>query len=237
MIENQSSEMSKLRQELKDKEVETRIASKKGDQLVKDLKRQFKLERKRADQLQQKLQEALSENRAKQSFDEMFNASGGYPRRNSGDSSILSHNRSDLESPDYRPPSPSSSTAGLLNEDTLELIERLADVQQEKWLLEEKVRHLEETGGALADDLDIDNLSKELESYRRLDYAGSKAQAQINNTPCNAFATPQETAGSTSAQAQTDVTTAHAEETCSVHELADEGTNRDLIQERRQQLG
>jgi len=26
-------------------------------------------------------------------------------------------------------------------------------VQQEKWLLEEKVRHLEETGGALADDL------------------------------------------------------------------------------------
>ncbi|XP_048580548.1 GRIP1-associated protein 1 [Nematostella vectensis] len=293
MIENQSSEMSKLRQELKDKEVETRIASKKGDQLVKDLKRQFKLERKRADQLQQKLQEALSENRAKQSFDEMFNASGGYPRRNSGDSSILSHNRSDLESPDYRPPSPSSSTAGLLNEDTLELIERLADVQQEKWLLEEKVRHLEETGGALADDLvqkseviqayametkigairgspkqdalssikekvkvtlpfgkskmetkkiqlmleetlmknlqlqkDIDNLSKELESYRRLDYAGSKAQAQINNTPCNASAKPQETAGSTSAQAQTDVTTAHAEETCSVHEPADEGKTR-----------
>lgn len=32
---------------------------------VKDLKRQLKLERKRAEQLQQKLQEALSENRIK----------------------------------------------------------------------------------------------------------------------------------------------------------------------------
>jgi hypothetical protein len=28
---------------------------------------------------------------------------------------------------------------GLLSEDTTDLIERLADVQQEKWLLEEKV--------------------------------------------------------------------------------------------------
>lgn len=32
---------------------------------VKDLKRQLKLERKRGEQLQQKLQEALSENRVK----------------------------------------------------------------------------------------------------------------------------------------------------------------------------
>jgi len=32
---------------------------------VKDLKRQLKLERKRAEQLQQKLQEALTENRVK----------------------------------------------------------------------------------------------------------------------------------------------------------------------------
>lgn len=35
---------------------------------VKDLKRQLKLERKRAEQLQQKLQEALSENRVKPSM-------------------------------------------------------------------------------------------------------------------------------------------------------------------------
>ena len=40
-----------------------------ADFQVKDLKRQVRLERKRADQLQQKLQETLSESRAKQSKD------------------------------------------------------------------------------------------------------------------------------------------------------------------------
>ncbi|KAK3746606.1 hypothetical protein QZH41_014512, partial [Actinostola sp. cb2023] len=193
-IEANDQQIAQLTQELKDKQVENRIAGKKGDQLVKDLKRQYRLERKRADQLQLKLQEALSENRAKQSkmivkrcdgdgkddnlddddndddgnnnenilvldFDELFSSPGQHQRQNSGDSSILSPNRSDIDSPDIRstlpsqPPSPSSSIAGLLSEDTTDLIERLADVQQEKWLLEEKVRHLEDTGGALADDL------------------------------------------------------------------------------------
>ena len=141
-MEEKGQEMDKMRQELKDKEVESRIAGKKGDQLVriclfdcfafrfgscafvilsllltnfsiynrnvhrkivamlckggrditgwggmerevvrlllklsplvsifqlqvKDLKRQLKLERKRAEQLQQKLQEALTENKVK----------------------------------------------------------------------------------------------------------------------------------------------------------------------------
>ncbi|KAK2550953.1 GRIP1-associated protein 1 [Acropora cervicornis] len=50
-MEEKGQEMEKLRLELKDKE-------------VKDLKRQLKLERKRAEQFQQKLQEALSENRS-----------------------------------------------------------------------------------------------------------------------------------------------------------------------------
>ena len=43
------------------------IAGKKGDHLVKDLKRQLKLERKKAEQLQQRLQEVSSENRARES--------------------------------------------------------------------------------------------------------------------------------------------------------------------------
>ena len=38
-----------------------------------------------------------------------------------------------------KPPSPAASTVSMLNDDTTDLIERLADVQQEKWLLEEKV--------------------------------------------------------------------------------------------------
>ncbi|XP_022797500.1 GRIP1-associated protein 1-like [Stylophora pistillata] len=152
-MEEKEQEMEKLRQELKDKEVENKIAGKKGDQLVKDLKRQLKLERKRGEQLQQKLQEATSENRVNTAFEDMF-VGREHQRRNSGDSSIVSPpSRSEVDSPEYRPPSPAASRISMLNDDTTDLIERLADAQQEKWLLEEKVRHLEENGAALAEDL------------------------------------------------------------------------------------
>ena len=39
----------------------------------------------------------------------------------------------------FQPPSPAASTISILNDDTTDLIERLADVQQDKWLLEERV--------------------------------------------------------------------------------------------------
>jgi len=95
----------------------------------------------------------LSENRVKPVFDDLFSPKENQ-RRSSGDSSILSHpSRSEMDSPEFRPPSPAASTMSMLNDDTTELIERLADVQQEKWLLEEKVRHLEENAAALAEDL------------------------------------------------------------------------------------
>ena len=42
----------------------------------------------------------------------------------------------------FQPPSPAASTISMLNDDTTDLIERLADVQQEKWLLEEKVSQI-----------------------------------------------------------------------------------------------
>ncbi|KAJ7379420.1 regulation of modification of synaptic structure, partial [Desmophyllum pertusum] len=150
-MEEKGQEMEKLQLDLKDKEVENKIAGKKGDQLVKDLKRQLKLERKRAEQLQQKLQEALSENRVRPALDDLFSGRENQ-RRNSGDSSSYP-SRSEVDSPEFRPPSPAASTISILNDDTTDLIERLADVQQDKWLLEERVRHLEETGGALAEDL------------------------------------------------------------------------------------
>ncbi|XP_074610636.1 GRIP1-associated protein 1-like isoform X1 [Acropora palmata] len=151
-MEEKGQEMEKLRLELKDKEVENKIAGKKGDQLVKDLKRQLKLERKRAEQFQQKLQEALSENRVRPAVDDLFSPKE-HQRSNSGDSSVLSMSRTDMDSPEFRPPSPTASTVSMLNDDTTDLIERLADVQQEKWQLEEKVRHLEENGAVLAEDL------------------------------------------------------------------------------------
>ena len=42
----------------------------------------------------------------------------------------------------FQPPSPAASTISMLNDDTNDLIERLADAQQDKWLLEEKVHSI-----------------------------------------------------------------------------------------------
>lgn len=63
----QQNVIEKYKQEIKDKDVENVIAGKKGDHLMKDLKRQLKMERKKTEQLQQRLQEACSENRARES--------------------------------------------------------------------------------------------------------------------------------------------------------------------------
>ena len=65
--QEQDGVIEKYKQEIKDKDVENVIAGKKGDHLVKDLKRQLKMERKKNEQLQQRLQEACSENRARES--------------------------------------------------------------------------------------------------------------------------------------------------------------------------
>nr|XP_034959181.1 GRIP1-associated protein 1-like [Zootoca vivipara] len=48
-----------------------------------------------------------------------------------------------------QPPRP----ADLSDEEISELFQRLAEVQQEKWLLEEKVKHLEVSSASMAEDL------------------------------------------------------------------------------------
>lgn len=42
---------------------------------------------------------------------------------------------------------------GFVSEETQGLLARIADLQQEKWQLEERVNHLEMTGSALAEDV------------------------------------------------------------------------------------
>ena len=151
----QLSVIEKFKQEVKDKDVENVIAGKKGDHLVKDLKRQLKLERKKTEQLQQRLQEVCSENRARENFENLFdpNLSKESGRRNSGDSSMLSGSSVTNESQDTKEPSPDSSFSVSVNDETMDLIARVADLQQEKWQLEERVRHLEENCSAMAEDL------------------------------------------------------------------------------------
>lgn len=126
--ELQEAEGRALRQELKDVRDGQRILEKKGSAALKDLKRQLQLERRRADRLQERLQELLTPTRIRSGLEELGLESGSPGRGPGGDSSSV-------------------SSLGR------ELFQRLAQSQQERWLLEEKVRHLEVSSASMAEDL------------------------------------------------------------------------------------
>uniref|UniRef100_A0A4W4DP54 GRIP1 associated protein 1 n=1 Tax=Electrophorus electricus TaxID=8005 RepID=A0A4W4DP54_ELEEL len=132
---------------------------------LKDLKRQLHLERKRADKLQERLQEILTNAKTKTGLEELVLSEISSPNRTqqTGDSSSVSSfsyremmkegasaqttNKSNTSSPQSQRP------ADLSDDEVSELFQRLAEVQQEKWLLEEKVKHLEVSCSSMADDI------------------------------------------------------------------------------------
>ncbi|XP_043993763.1 GRIP1-associated protein 1 isoform X2 [Gambusia affinis] len=154
----------KLRQELKDTVDGQRILEKKGSSALKDLKRQLQLERKRADKLQERLQDILTNSRTRTGLEELVLSEISSPSRTqqTGDSSSVSsfsyrdvmkdvqpanQNRSGAGSPQSQRP------AELSDDEVGELFQRLAEVQQEKWMLEEKVKHLEVSCSSMAEDI------------------------------------------------------------------------------------
>lgn len=46
-----------------------------------------------------------------------------------------------------------SPPPGVVNEETVSLVNRLTELQQHKWQLEERITHLESSSAAMADDL------------------------------------------------------------------------------------
>ncbi|XP_054978183.1 GRIP1-associated protein 1 isoform X3 [Sorex araneus] len=160
--------ISTLKQEVKDTVDGQRILEKKGSAALKDLKRQLHLERKRADKLQERLQDILtnSKSRSGEGLEELVLSEMHSPSRTqTGDSSSVSSfsyreilreketsavpARSLSSSPQAQPPRP----AELSDEEVAELFQRLAETQQEKWMLEEKVKHLEVSSASMAEDL------------------------------------------------------------------------------------
>ncbi|XP_059691299.1 GRIP1-associated protein 1 [Gavia stellata] len=162
--ELQEAEGRALRQELKDVRDGQRILEKKGSAALKDLKRQLQLERRRADRLQERLQELLAPTRARTGLEEL-GLDGGSPGRGpGGDSSSLSSLGRDGSAPGSTKSgsgSPGGGSGsggvpgggGLSPAEVAELFQRLAQSQQERWLLEEKVRHLEVSSASMAEDL------------------------------------------------------------------------------------
>uniref|UniRef100_A0A3B1IPW1 GRIP1 associated protein 1 n=1 Tax=Astyanax mexicanus TaxID=7994 RepID=A0A3B1IPW1_ASTMX len=132
---------------------------------LKDLKRQLHLERKRADKLQERLQEILTNTKTRTGLEELVLSEISSPSRTqqTGDSSSVSSfsyreimkegasaqttNKSNTSSPQSQRP------ADLSDDEVGELFQRLAEVQQEKWLLEEKVKHLEVSCSSMAEDI------------------------------------------------------------------------------------
>ncbi|XP_029579845.1 GRIP1-associated protein 1 isoform X3 [Salmo trutta] len=157
--------IGKLKQEIKDTVDGQRILEKKGSSALKDLKRQLQLERKRADKLQERLQEILTNTKTRTGLEELVlsEISSPSPKQQRGDSSSVSSfsygeimkegatsqsiNKSASGSPQSQRP------ADLSDDEVGELFQRLAEVQQEKWMLEEKVKHLEVSCSSMADDI------------------------------------------------------------------------------------
>ncbi|XP_014117722.1 PREDICTED: GRIP1-associated protein 1-like [Pseudopodoces humilis] len=152
-----------LRQELKDVRDGQRILEKKGSAALKDLRRQLQLERRRGERLQERLQELLVPSRTRSGLEEL-GLDGGSPGRGpGGDSSSVSSLGRDGSAPGSTKSgsgSPGGGSAGgvpggggLSPAEVAELFQRLAQSQQERWLLEEKVRHLEVSSASMAEDL------------------------------------------------------------------------------------
>ncbi|CAM4624537.1 unnamed protein product [Lepidochelys kempii] len=155
--------IGRLRQEVKDTVDGQRILEKKGSASLKDLKRQLQLERKRADKLQERLQEILTNSKTRTGIEELVLAEMSSPSRvQTGDSSsISSFSYREIMKEGSGPGSTKSNTgspqsqrpADLSDEEISELFQRLAEMQQEKWMLEEKVKHLEVSSASMAEDL------------------------------------------------------------------------------------
>ncbi|KAM3654500.1 GRIP1-associated protein 1-like, partial [Ammospiza maritima maritima] len=153
-----------LRQELKDVRDGQRILEKKGSAALKDLRRQLQLERRRGERLQERLQELLVPSRARSGLEELGLDGGSSPGRGpGGDSSSVSSLGRDGSAPGSTKSGSGSpgggsggggpAGGGLSPAEVAELFQRLAQSQQERWLLEEKVRHLEVSSASMAEDL------------------------------------------------------------------------------------
>ncbi|XP_076064865.1 GRIP1-associated protein 1-like isoform X1 [Oratosquilla oratoria] len=139
--------------QLSDGEEERRIHERKGLTLMKDLKKQLSQERKRADRLQEKLSQLLTDP-AQLTAITTFSDHGDDVSSVSSWSMVSGEHRdsstrenSIIASPHDSPP------PGPISDETASLVSRVAELQQQKWQMEERLGHLEASSGALAEDL------------------------------------------------------------------------------------
>ncbi|XP_071960617.1 GRIP1-associated protein 1-like isoform X2 [Antedon mediterranea] len=148
------NKIDELKQHAIDSIEERKISEKKGITMVKDLKRQLKMERKRAEKLQERLQQVLADTSPSRLGIDLLQIQDYESRQKLDTSSVSSWSQSGVGTSLDNTQSPEVSiVGGSLSDETTELIARITELQQTNWTLEEKVRHLEESNSSMADDL------------------------------------------------------------------------------------
>lgn len=167
---NHQKEVTRLQQDIKDGIDHQKMMEKKGLSTLKDLKRQLVNERKKNEKLQVKLKE-ISSNHS--NLDELLQVvdQSNLSKTNSADggSSVSSFSFRDLIPSSSHPKRDHSiSSESQITEQSLQsspivspvnkqeskdLLNRITLLQQEKWSLEERVRHLEASASGMAEEL------------------------------------------------------------------------------------
>jgi len=189
-ISEYEEKVSKLKQEIEDNYEDRRISEKKGHALVKDMKRQLQLEKSKNEKLQEKLKEYLETT-------SNLSGLGNEDRRSVSSWSLMSEQNDRTSTPTHWSSSPFHSSNGIINEcvdDSLQpsdvqvendalvsrmtqendtLLSRVAKLQEDKWMLEEKVTMLEQSGAQMAEEI----VTKSKLILQHCMGSGNKAQA------------------------------------------------------------
>ncbi|EFX77167.1 hypothetical protein DAPPUDRAFT_225784 [Daphnia pulex] len=157
-------EAIRARQEAQDAQEDVRISERRILSVTADLRRQLRGERRRADKLQERLRDVASDNSSTLPKAE---ASLDHDNCSVSSWSLMSGQNDASATPSSPFPPTDSPSSGSekngsrsegeqppdLTNENARLVNRLATMQQEKWRLEERVLHLEETNAAMADEM------------------------------------------------------------------------------------
>ncbi|XP_046449997.1 GRIP1-associated protein 1-like [Daphnia pulex] len=157
-------EAIRARQEAQDAQEDVRISERRILSVTADLRRQLRGERRRADKLQERLRDVASDN---SSTLPKADASLDHDNCSVSSWSLMSGQNDASATPSSPFPPTDSPSSGSekngsrsegeqppdLTNENARLVNRLATMQQEKWRLEERVLHLEETNAAMADEM------------------------------------------------------------------------------------
>lgn len=144
-INNLQNDYDKLKQELTDEKDAKKLTEKKHQAAIKDIKRQLQLEKKRGDKLQEKLIEA------KLNYDDISYDAESKKSFNGGGSLVGGMQNGDTCSVSSLDNTLRQNSQTI--DESKQLLDKIAQLQELNWRLEEKVNHLETANSAMAQDL------------------------------------------------------------------------------------